>query len=103
MRAVITLEADREIEKRAVQQGTVIVGKRDKTGLLHEPTKLDQMPRAFSSGHDPCPRVTPCPRCIKTVPRLPQPLCRQHQRHQRGARIAGSFPERIVRRAHSTS
>jgi len=89
LRAVITLEADREIEKRAVQQGAVVVGKCDETGFLHEPSKLDQMPGAFSSCHYPSPRIAPRPSGLKPVPRLFEPPCRLHQCHQRCATIAG--------------
>lgn len=89
MRAVIALEADGEIEKRAVQQGAIVVGECDETGFLHEPSKLDEMLGAFSSCHNPGPRVAARPSGFKPVPRLFQSPCRLRQCHQRGATIAG--------------
>lgn len=78
---VIALETNGEIEKRAVQQCPVIIGDGDEPSLLYKPAQLDQMSRAFSSGHDPFSRVEPRPCRIKPVPSLFQLPCRLHRRH----------------------
>lgn len=99
----VPLHPQRKIEECAVQHRAIVVGEIDEPGFLHEPAQLDQMPGSFAPCHDPFPGIGPCPCRIMPIAGLSQAPCRPRQCQQRGARIADSFPERTVRRAHSIS
>ncbi len=55
--AVLTLESERKFKESTVEHSSVIFGEFDKTGFDHEPAKLNQMPGAFASLHDPIPPI----------------------------------------------
>lgn len=103
LRTVFATEPLGKVEKSTVEQRAIVVRHVNEAGLLDEAAELDQMSRAFASCHHPGPRIRSRLCCLKPVPRLPIPLCRPCQRQQRRATIAGLFPERIARRARSTS
>ena len=103
LRTVVCPEPLGDFEESAIDQRAVIVGDVDEPGFLYQAAELDQMPCALSSCHNPGPRVRSCSCGLKPVPRLPIPSCRPCQRQQHRATIAGLFPERTARRAHSMS
>lgn len=99
----VSLHPQCKINECAIQHRAIIVGEIDESGFLHEPSQLDQMAGTFAPCHDPFPCIGPCSCGIMPIAGLSQAPCRPCQGEQRGARIAGSFPERTVRRAHSIS
>lgn len=56
-------------EQRAVDDGAIVAGQFDDTRLDHEPTELDQMPRAPAALHLPVAHVMPRPCRLMAVAR----------------------------------
>ncbi len=59
--ALIAFELVGHPEQRAKNEGTVIAGQINDTGLYDEAAEFDQMPRALATLDLPCAHVMPCP------------------------------------------